>query len=608
MLLQSLKEYADTRMKDIPPPLYNESPVRYIIELDGEGKLLNREPTDTADPGSPSTRRGVRRLVPQVARSVGIKPLLLADKADYTLGYEGEGSRPERVAACHKAYMDTLERCATSTGETSVQAAYTFLGGDPLAQLDLGEKFDPGGLITFNVDGYYPTALPAVQDFWAAENTDSDAPIMQCIVCGQKRPVLERLQGKIKGVPGGQTSGTSIISANAEAFESYGLEASLIAPTCAACGERFTKAANELLASERNRIRLGNAAFISWTREDVPFSFTDYMDNPKPEQVNELLSTVRSGKPMPIVDDTAFYATVFSGSGGRTVVRDWIDTTVGEVKTHLARWFEMQCIVDPYGEEHRPLGLYGLAAATVREARDLAPPTPSELLRAALTGTPLPSDLLYQAVRRNRVEQSITRQRAALIKLVLLSQQRDDKPPGVGPHQQDQTQYRRDQTRKEDKMVQLDQSNTDPAYRCGRLLAVLEATQKLAVPGAKATIVDRFFGTASSAPASVFGRLLRGSQAHLGKLERDRPGAHVALQRRLEEIMSGLKGFPRTLTLEEQGLFSLGYYHQRAFDRAQAKAAVERRKGVAVPGVADEDAEQELTTALNDGEVADRTE
>ena len=139
-------------------------------------------------------------------------------------------------------------------------------------------------------------------------------------------------------------------------------------------------------------------------------------------------------------------------------------------------------------------------------------------------------------------------------------------------------------------MVQLDPTNANPAYLCGRLLAVLEGIQRAAIPGAKATIVDRFFGTASSAPASVFGRLMRGAQPHLSKLERDNPNAYRALQRRMEEVTTGLDSFPRTLTLEEQGLFSLGYYHQRAHDRAEAKAASERRKAGAAEAAAAPDA------------------
>ena len=100
-------------------------------------------------------------------------------------------------------------------------------------------------------------------------------------------------------------------------------------------------------------------------------------------------------------------------------------------------------------------------------------------------------------------------------------------------------------------MVQLDQENPNPAYRCGRLLAVLEEAQRAAIPNLNTTVVDRFYGTASSAPASVFSRLLKGAQPHLAKLLRDNRGAHFAIQGRIEQILSGLSAdvaFPRTLT------------------------------------------------------------
>ncbi|MCG8350082.1 MAG: type I-C CRISPR-associated protein Cas8c/Csd1 [Chloroflexales bacterium] len=561
MLLQRLKEYADWRM-ELPPVLYNEAPVRYIIELDGNGRLLSPRPTDTADPSNPKTKRGQRRLVPQIQRTADIKPLLLADKADYTLGLGGEGAKPERVKQCHAAYLDLLSRCAEQTQAPEVAAVLRFLQETPAEQLELTDDFNYGELITFRVHDRFVVDLPAVQSFWAALNAPADdvATVMQCIVCGRQRPVLDRLQGKIKGVPGGQTSGTAIISANAEAFESYGLEASLIAPTCADCGEHFTKAANHLLSDQSSRIILGGSAFIFWTRDDVGFDLLTFMNDPQPEAVRALLESPRSGKQSAEVDDTAFYATTLSGSGARVVVRDWIDTTVGVVQTNLRWWFAWQRIVGQSGEEPKPLGLFPLAVATVREAKDIVPTTPRTLLRTALTGAPLPWGLLFQAVRRNRAEQKVTPQRAALIKLVFASRQSGQQ---------------------EDCMVHLDPANDNPAYRCGRLLAVLEDIQRVAIPGAKATIVDRFFGTASSAPASVFGRLMRGAQPHLSKLERDNPNAYYALQRRLEEVTTGLNSFPRTLTLEEQGLFSLGYYHQRAHQRAEAIAASARKKAAA---------------------------
>jgi CRISPR-associated protein Csd1 len=45
----------------------------------------------------------------------------------------------------------------------------------------------------------------------------------------------------------------------------------------------------------------------------------------------------------------------------------------------------------------------------------------------------------------------------------------------------------------------------------------------------------------------------------------------------------GLTRFPLVLTLPEQGLFALGYYHQRADDRAAARASRELKMLVANP-------------------------
>lgn len=556
MLLRRLKEYADERM-DLPPALYSETAVRYIIELDASGRLLSAQPTDTADPSNPRTKRGQRFLMPQVTRAVGIKPLLLADKADYTLGIGGESAKSDRVRACHEAYRELLVRCVAAANEPAVQVVAAFLADDPVAKLELPSDFDHSALITFRVDGLFPAALPRVQTFWATEHDPAaqKAEVMQCIVCGQQRPVLSRLQGKIKGIPGGQMAGTSLISANANAFESYGLEASLIAPTCADCGERFTRALNELLNGAHSRVIIGDAAFVFWTRQPVEVDIWMALNEPEAQQVQELIRSLYSGNYNPHVDPVAFYAVTLSASGGRAVVRDWIDTTVGEVKANLARWFTRQQIVDEYGKQAAPLSVYWLARATVREAKDLPITTPRALLRNALTHTPLPMGLLYQAVRRSRAEQNVTRQRAALIKLVLASQSPDVQ---------------------EDTMTELDLNSPDPAYRYGRLLAVLAEVQRNAI--GKTAIVDRFYGTASSAPAAVFSRLLRGAQPHLSKLERDRPGVAFILERRIEEVMSGIDSFLPTLTLVQQGRFALGFYHQRAHDRAQIQAAVERKK------------------------------
>lgn len=127
-------------------------------------------------------------------------------------------------------------------------------------------------------------------------------------------------------------------------------------------------------------------------------------------------------------------------------------------------------------------------------------------------------------------------------------------------------------------MSALNPHHPSPAYHCGRLLAELEAIQQLAVRGIKATLVDRYYSGASCSPARVFGQLLNGAQAHLGKLRKERPGAYTRRSESLEAILSSMQAFPRTLSVQDQALFSLGYYHQRADDRAARREAADAKR------------------------------
>ena len=564
MLLTKLKEYADERLEDQLPPLYASTPVAWIVALDADGQPLTPQPASRIDPSTTRGKRGLDMAAPEIQRSSGIKPLLLADNGEYTFGRARDPAKQERVTQAHAAYRELVERCAIETEEPAVLAVRRFYERGGVDQLGLGEEWDYGLKVTFevNLEGgtrCRPIDLPAVQAFWLSANMPDSDTSEQCLVCGERKPVLDRLQAKIKGVRGGQSSGTSIISANSEAFESYGLKASRIAPTCRECGEAFTRAANHLLAGENSHIGVGDATFIFWTRtKGQGFDFRSFMQQPDAAQVKALIKSVDEGHRAVLGSDTEFYAASLSASGGRTVVRDWIDTTVGSVAENVERWFKLQDISDPRDEDPtgrhpRPLSLFQLSASTVRDARrDLAVTTPRALFRAALAGSPVPWEIAFQAVRRCRAEQGVTRPRAALIKLALLSQ--------------DQAT----QQSKENYMVALDFEHLSPAYHCGRLLAVIEDVQRAALPSVNATIVDRYYGAASSTPAVVFGALLRGAQPHLAKLERDRRGAYVNLQRRLEQVMAQIGDWPSTLALKDQALFSLGYYHQRAHDRAAA--------------------------------------
>lgn len=111
---------------------------------------------------------------------------------------------------------------------------------------------------------------------------------------------------------------------------------------------------------------------------------------------------------------------------------------------------------------------------------------------------------------------------------------------------------------------ELDQKNKSTAYICGRIFALLESIQRAALgKNINAGIRERFFSSASTSPSLAFGRLLKLSQNHLSKLKNSKPGLAIVLDRELQELFSHVEVFPAIFSLEEQGQFAIGYYHQK---------------------------------------------
>jgi len=187
----------------------------------------------------------------------------------------------------------------------------------------------------------------------------------------------------------------------------------------------------------------------------------------------------------------------------------------------------------------------GAAASLAVQGKqeNIPPGLATDFFTAILRGADYPRTLLDASLRRMRAEQDVPPERAALFKAYLSRARRLGR---LAPNFPEVT-------------MSLDERNSNIPYRLGRLFAVLERLQEAAVHPS-ATIRDRFFGAASANPITVFPRLLRGAQPHISKIS---SGGYF--QKMIGEIVDGLpaQAFPATLTLEEQGLFAIGYYHQR---------------------------------------------
>jgi CRISPR-associated protein Csd1 len=569
MILAKLKEYADTRMT-LPPVMYGETKVAWLISLTPEGAYEGLIPLKTKD-----AKRGCSMTTPHVGRTVGVKPKLLADTGEYVLGVSRTTSKPERVQECHEQFKQLLQSCFDVTQEPSLKAILHFLTTAEIEKVrgDLPKDFNPGDVMTFRVGHLTPADaaynVHSVEAFWAnhtsGEVDDSSTEVnstMMCLITGEETIVEKRLPFLVKGLIGGQSSGTALVSANSAPFMSYGLQNSLTSPISRDAAERFTKALNFLIRNEQSRFYIGSTVYVFWTREETSFNPFTYLRQPKPEEIATLIKSPFGGQQASGLSETRinqFYALALTANNARAVVRDWLETTLPNVQEKLKDWFHHQKISDPYGGQHRPLGLYTLAASIYRDAsKEMQPAVITALVRNAFHGDRLPEDLLVKLVRRNRAERDITYPRAVLLKVIFANH----------------PTYRT-------LMTDMEQPNThpeSPGYTCGRLLAVLESIQRVAIGSVNASLTDRYYGSASSTPAVAFPQLLRGARVHLAKLRKEKKGAYIAFEEKLEEITTSLPTFPKTLNLQQQGLFGLGYYRQRADDRAAAKAGVEAKK------------------------------
>lgn len=563
MLLQHLNTYAAEQMTP-RPRLYARSAVRFIIELDAQGRLLSPRPTDTADSQTPAAKFGERRFVPTISRSNDTKPRLLCDNAEYVFGV---GANAKRSTARHTAFIGLAEECGRGTGHPDVLAILHFLQSDPLAQLDPHVEFSEKTVCAFRVAGRFVTDQPVVQAFWADYNAlqSATSPIMQCLVCGQQELILERAQMNVTGVPG-TGNGVALVSANHDAFDSYGLVAGYNAPMCAECSEGASQALSELI-DDKHTIRWSatSSIVVIWTDKPQPFSASAMLTHPSPADVAAMYASVWSGG-VSATDSDGCYVLSLSGSKGRIAIRSWLDTTLRDVKLALARWFSWQRIARRDGQGYDTYGVMQLAESAFHSAKQLPLSLLDDLITSALTNRPLPISLLQQILNRCRAERGLSPERAALIKAVLVSQAHHP----------------------EEYLVQLDEQEASIGYICGRLFWLLAQIQARAGQP-QATIVDRYLGSASSTPATVFGMLLRGAGHHLSKVKRSDPVVAAIFRRQLASMCERISAFPAMLSARDQGMFHLGFFHQEMHDQARRAEARTRRQQE--QGVNDHDSE-----------------
>ncbi len=570
MILQALYQYYQRKLEDpeapLPPFGFEWKEIPFIIELDEQGRLIQIE--DTRE-GSGRKKTARAYLVPQaVKKTSGIAANLLWDNTEYVLGIprkvkpNQKKPDPKRVEEQRQAFYQRIrELPGQAQNDPGIRAILHFfetIDCRTLIHQPAWKELRTNPNISFRLAGdseliCQRTLVKESIERLAEESAQNSAQ-GTCLITGERRGI-SRLHPAIKGVWGAQTSGANIISFNLDAFRSWGKEQGANAPV----GERpsfaYTTALNHLLRKgSRQRLQVGDSSTVFWATRPTEMETTvvDIFGEPpkddpdrNTEKVEALFRSVHFGRYEGEDRNERFHVLGLAPNASRIAVRFWHVTTVGELAQCIVQHFEDIRIT--HGDkqpEHLPLFRLLVSTATQGKADNIPPNLAGEFLRAILEGQPYPRTLLSAAVQRIRAEREITYPRAALIKGCINRATRYSNP-----------------AMKEELTVSLDPENTNTGYCLGRLFAVLEKIQEEANPGINATIRDRYYGSASSTPVAVFPTLIKLSKHHLGKLENK--GREVNFERLLGEVISSIDDFPAHLSLEDQGRFAIGYYHQR---------------------------------------------
>jgi CRISPR-associated protein Csd1 len=609
MLLKHLYDFAHSR-RLLDDLAFAPKAVRWVIQLDREGNLIGAGPIDTSEDG----KRGKEFSAPLTSRPkvAGGVAEFLADGITALFGLDMEPERDKdnerkrkdrdaNNAAKQEDFWRQVQQALDDTQHPALaallklrQAANSrppFLSwqvaegsGKPAWWLTTAKgeaiKLKPDNF-TFQVENQLLLEDETLREWWRKMHRqevgerDTESKRGLCLITGNVDvPIAATHTPKIKGVPDTQAFGAAIVSFDKPAFSSYGFEQSRNAPASTEAATAYCVALNHLLGNKNHSLRVGGMTVCFWARdsEEATDVFTWAFEQPKPESVREFLSAPRVGVKQSLAQPDEFYSVTLSGNAGRIVVRHWVQMPLESAVVNLRQWFA-DLHITPYGtpsanEKIPPLALFRLALTTVREAKDLQADVPAQLYRAALEGGAPPLSLLTPILKRLEIElikngpNTALRNlsRFALLRLIVNRQLRKENKP---------------------EMEAQVFETSDPAYNCGRLLALFDDLQMRAheyqLEGAG--VVERYYGSASSAPNSAFGILWRLHQHHLKKISRqgDRGRAAAeAIKRKIAEIAALFPQpaplqppqFPRTFGLQEQGRFALGFYQQKAADDA----------------------------------------
>jgi len=558
MIINSLVKYYDQLIEDgevMPMIGYTLRKVKYILDINEDGELLDIVPnTETVIVGKKVREIAKEFIVPDGGtRSSGVKPYFLCDNAKHIFGFS-----KKHFAASKALHQEILEGVDNIYAMAILNFFKNWDASLPLENMKIQEKNEDKEFMTTNFVFRLDLKLihhdVEIKDAWSSYYAQRLGENGLCLVSGEKEP-LARLHGNIKGIPGGQAAGVSLVSYNANSFESF-----VNSPVSENVAFKYVTTLNKLLSTTKNKTRIGETTVVFFSENNSSMS-DGLMGLPlgviidESEELKGVFEKIIQGKPVEEValEDlkSDFYIIGLAPNNARVAIRFFMRNNFGSflenIKLHVKR-FEIE------GPPNKKLYLtpWELSQEAInKNAKEKNDDLIVSILKAILTNGEYPASFLAKILTRMKADlhgdettskHAINYRRVGMIKAYLLKQ----------------TKYS-----EEEITMALNKEFKEPAYLLGRLFATYEKIQddEQGKDG-NITIKKNYFASASVTPASIFPNVVKSGELYLQKMQ---SGLKVNREKLIGEIMSMLPAapMPKNLSFEEQNLFVLGYNHQR---------------------------------------------
>lgn len=565
MILHALYDYYQSHIDELPLFGTELKEMGFIIVIDREGRFVRIE--DQRKAGGKSANQFL------VKKSIGRsgttpRPNHLYDNAEYALGLNKDCTDIEQLPETNRkyeAFADNVHKLTIDCpDETDLLILDRFLSRDRKENLEkmqmdplwpnvlksLTKKY---GVFSFRIDGdrqILAEKQNLIRCGVSDESTAGSNEFSVCLVTGsQCQPITTSTATMI---PGGKSNGKLVTFQVNSGYDSYGKKQGENAPVCESAEFAYSTALIHLLRRDSpNKFTIGDRTFVFWATgnnevdQEMEAAFADLFsfeptnetaDNP--HKISNVFRAVSSGM-RPTADTQRFRILGMAPNSARIAVNFWEDISVRDFASNIISHFNDFEVVDTRKQPKPYAGLRNILSSVTRDgkASEAIPNLAPAVARSIFKGLHYPETLFTACLRRIRAEYNVTTGRAAIIKGYLARLNDNQTKP----------------------TIMLDTANTNTAYLCGRLFAVIERLQNAA--NGITTVRERYLNSASSTPAVVFPTLLNLSNHHSDKLDGGLAHYYDCLK---SEIFNGLPadGFPSQLSLPDQGRFFIGYYHQ----------------------------------------------